>query len=903
VVRAVAEDQVNGLLYMVGNFTTVGGQPRNRAACIDVNTGALTPWDPNVTGQVWSIALSGTSVYLGGDITDVGGNARTNIAEVNATTGAVTSWAPLLNGRVGTIQVGGGNVYIAGRFTTVNGATKRRIAAIDAVTGVETAFQANANAEVRALVLSGSTLYAGGNFATINGISRPRLAALDANTGAPSAWAPTPSGPGNIYSMVVDGTTIYVGGSFTAIGADSRNNIAAIDLGSGAALAAFNPGADNIVFGLGLTGGKIYAGGSFLNFGGSARNRFAVCDAATGTLDVFAQGTNNVVRAISANTNRVAIGGSFTQFNSLTRQRLAVLACNPATPTATANQTLCGGSTVADISAAGTNIQWYANPTGGTALASNTLLVDGTTYYATQSDGSCESVVRRAVTVTVNTVATPTGASTQNFCDAATVSNLIVSGSNIRWYDVPTGGTQLNSGDALTNGSTYYATQFLTGCESATRLAVTVNIFITSAPTATTPQAFCGSGTIAQLTATGNNIQWYADPTGGAPLSGITATADGVTYYATATDNNCESATRTPVAVIISSPIAAPIGIQGTVNVCGLTTVTYTAAPVTGATAYTWTLPAGATGSSTTNVISVTFDPSFISGNISCAANNAGCQSNNRTITPRRAPAQPATIVGQQDNLCGGNPYLYSIPNVAGATSYTWTVPAGATFTNPTPNSCSVTFPNGMASGVVTVTADNSCGSSLPRTRTVTTAPVTSHSISSPTSVCANQTGLVYSVAAINGATNIQWQVPTGASIVSGQGTPSITVNWGSGSGNVRALAVNACATGQAVQQRVLVTCRTETPEAAIENNAASENSIQFSIYPNPGTDRLTISINDEMVQGQKPVQILDVLGKQVWEGRLTQNLTEVDMSNLPSGMYFIRIVGAESAPQRWIKQ
>ena len=88
VVRAVAEDQVNGLLYMVGNFTTVGGQPRNRAACIDVNTGALTPWDPNVTGQVWSIALSGTSVYLGGDITDVGGNARTNIAEVNATTGA-----------------------------------------------------------------------------------------------------------------------------------------------------------------------------------------------------------------------------------------------------------------------------------------------------------------------------------------------------------------------------------------------------------------------------------------------------------------------------------------------------------------------------------------------------------------------------------------------------------------------------------------------------------------------------------------------------------------------------------------------------------------------------------------------------------------------------------------------
>jgi hypothetical protein len=57
VIRAVAEDQVNGLLYIVGNFTTISGQPRNRAACININTGALTSWNPNVTGQVWSIVL------------------------------------------------------------------------------------------------------------------------------------------------------------------------------------------------------------------------------------------------------------------------------------------------------------------------------------------------------------------------------------------------------------------------------------------------------------------------------------------------------------------------------------------------------------------------------------------------------------------------------------------------------------------------------------------------------------------------------------------------------------------------------------------------------------------------------------------------------------------------------
>lgn len=902
VIRAVAEDQVNGLLYIVGNFTTISGQPRNRAACININTGALTSWNPNVTGQVWSIALSGSSVYLGGDISDVGGNARSFVAEVDAATGLPTSWAPVLDNRVGAIQVGGGNVYVGGRFTTVNGVSKTRIAAIDATTGNATSFQANANAEVRALILNGSRLIAAGNFTTINGLTRRKLADLNATTGAPSTWAPNPNGPGNVFSMALDGSTLYFGGNFTDVGGTAVTNIAAVNTTTGAILSGFNPGADNIVFALGVSGGKVYAGGTFLNFGGAARNRFAVCDATTGALDPLVVDYGNAVRAISVNTSRIITGGGYTTVNGLTRQRLSVISCNPNAPVATAVQTLCDGSTIAELSATGTNIQWYASATGGSPLASGTPLVDGTTYFASQNDGSCESVLRTAVAVNVTSVASPTGNATQNFCNAATVADLIVSGNNIRWYDVATGGTQLNSTDALVNGNTYFAAQFLTGCESAARLSVTVNIFSTAAPSTTSPQAFCGSGTIANLSASGNNIQWYAAATGGAPLNPATALVDGASYFATATDNNCESTSRTSATVIISNPIAAPSGINGTINVCGVTTVTYSAALVTGATSYTWTLPAGVSGTSTTNIITVTFDPSFSAGNISCVANNAGCQSNARVITPRTAPAQPASIIGQQNNLCGNNPYTYTMPTVSGATSYIWTVPAGATFTNPTPNSCEVTFPSGLSSGQITVQAANSCGSSIVRALTVTTAPVTPYTINGPVSVCANQTGIVYSVNAINGATNIQWGVPTSATIVSGQGTPSITVNWGSIGGNVRALAVNACSNGLAVQQRVNITCREEMPEAELAAEVI-DTPVSFEIFPNPGSNNLSIRINDDMAQNGQIVEILDMLGRKIQNARLTQNITELDMSQAPAGIYFIRVAGAEQAPKRWIKQ
>ncbi|MFN6087171.1 MAG: T9SS type A sorting domain-containing protein [Cyclobacteriaceae bacterium] len=177
-------------------------------------------------------------------------------------------------------------------------------------------------------------------------------------------------------------------------------------------------------------------------------------------------------------------------------------------------------------------------------------------------------------TITVNDLSEggtppPTGNANQSFCNAATVANLAATGTSIKWYDAPTGGTLLNNTTALATGI-YYASQTITGVESATRLAVAVTINTTPPPTGNATQTFCNAATIANLTATGTAIQWYSAATGGSPLLGTTSLSNG-NYFASQTLNSCESATRLVVAVTINTT-AAPTG-NATQAFCNSATV------------------------------------------------------------------------------------------------------------------------------------------------------------------------------------------------------------------------------------------------------------------------------------------------------------------------------------------
>jgi hypothetical protein len=131
---------------------------------------------------------------------------------------------------------------------------------------------------------------------------------------------------------------------------------------------------------------------------------------------------------------------------------------------------------LADLAINGSNISWYDAVSGGNVLTPSTALIDGSTYFASQTISACESINRLGVTVSVNPIPdAPTGTSQQTFCEGATLDDILVTGTDIEWYLAATGGTVVSGTQPLVN-SIYYASQTINGCESSNRLAVDVTI-------------------------------------------------------------------------------------------------------------------------------------------------------------------------------------------------------------------------------------------------------------------------------------------------------------------------------------------------------------------------------------------------------------------------------------------
>ncbi|MNU64532.1 Beta-propeller repeat protein [compost metagenome] len=223
------------------------------------------------------------------------------------------------------------------------------------------------------------------------------------------------------------------------------------------------------------------------------------------------------------------------------------------TPTGSPEQFFCDSISVNDLSIVGSNIQWYTTPTGNILIDSSMNLVDGNTYYASQIINGCESIDRLAVTVIIGEIVAPTGSAQQNFCNSADITDLAVVGSSIQWYSDSIGNTLVNAGVNLVNGAIYYASETINGCESIDRLAVTVAIDETAAPTGSAQQKFCNNAEISDLTVVGSNIQWYTDSTGTTLIDSDTNLINGVTYYASQTVNGCESLERLGITAIINN--------------------------------------------------------------------------------------------------------------------------------------------------------------------------------------------------------------------------------------------------------------------------------------------------------------------------------------------------------------
>ncbi|MBS1756308.1 MAG: hypothetical protein JSU03_03435, partial [Bacteroidetes bacterium] len=305
-------------------------------------------------------------------------------------------------------------------------------------------------------------------------------------------------------------------------------------------------------------------------------------------------------------------------------------------------------------------------------------------YYASQTDvNGCESINRLDVTVTINNPAAPTGSGTQSFCfiDGKKVSDLSVTGdlgSSITWYNAATGGSVVPASTLLVDNTHYFASQTVGGCEGTARLDVLVNVSNPAAPTGSATQFFCSdaSHTVADLTATGTTIQWYATSTGGSPLSGSTVLVNGNSYYASQIVAGCESASRLQVTVTINQAVSITTQPNPLQTKCSSFPVSFTVVASGDIGGYQWYKDgnpiAGAT-SATYSIASVAVSDAgiytvHITGVGACAA---GITSNNAQLIVNEDIIINTQPVASQ-NLCENSTATISVVASGTGLTYQW---------------------------------------------------------------------------------------------------------------------------------------------------------------------------------------------------------------------------------------
>ncbi|WP_448606010.1 MBG domain-containing protein [Paenimyroides ceti] len=133
-------------------------------------------------------------------------------------------------------------------------------------------------------------------------------------------------------------------------------------------------------------------------------------------------------------------------------------------PVTITSQTFCkeANPLIRDLVIEGSNIKWYATVSSSEELSENTALVDGMTYYATQTINGCESKDRAWVVISLkDPMPTPIGESDQEFGEGATVADLIIQPASVIWYDTYENALEnsnpLMASDELNDDVTYYA--------------------------------------------------------------------------------------------------------------------------------------------------------------------------------------------------------------------------------------------------------------------------------------------------------------------------------------------------------------------------------------------------------------------------------------------------------------
>jgi hypothetical protein len=467
-------------------------------------------------------------------------------------------------------------------------------------------------------------------------------------------------------------------------------------------------------------------------------------------------------------------------------------------------------------------------------------------------------------------------------CEGGAVSALTATastGNSLRWYGTSvTGGTASTSAPTASSSAAgvtnYYVSQVSAqGCESDRSVLVFTVHPKPSAPV-TTASSVCEGGSVSVLTATastGNSLRWYGTSVTGGTASTSAPTASssaaGVTnyYVSQVSAQGCES-DRSVLAYTVHPKPSAPVTTAS--SVCEGGSVSALTATASTGNSLRWYGANATGGTASTSAPTASSSTAGVTNYYVSQVSAQGCESD-RSVLVFTIHPKPSAPVTTASSVCIGGSVSALTATASNGNSLRWygTSATGGTASTSAPTASSSTA--GATNYYVSQVSAQGCESDR---------GLLKHTVNPlPAKPVISWSGVQFSTTATG--VNYQWLL-NGASISGATASTHKPLN--TGDFKLRVTDPNGC---------VNVSDSFKLVVTALANLATTPASNIATVYPNPASDKVvlefaalpTINLNFQLVTPSGKVLSSTT-------GRNKVNI--IDVSDIQSGNYFIRVIG-----------
>ena len=529
--------------------------------------------------------------------------------------------------------------------------------------------------------------------------------------------------------------------------------------------------------------------------------------------------------------------------------------CSTPPPTGSTGQTLLSTQTYADLDVNGQNIKVYNNPQHNNPIGLNNTVQSGT-YYVTQSI-NCESSTHLVVNVVaVNSSIEQIPSTTYNVCGSTLLSQVNIAttpNTVVKWYQSANSTQQLPLNTVVNSNVTYYATQTVQNIQSE---RFPVQFIINQPPTAvtTTHYTTCTSTKFGDITLpenTNGSLVWYVNYYTANPIDPNTSVSTGM-YYVCKKVNNCLS---NRAMIQISTLEQIPVPSANIIDICGNGTIAdLNPLGMTGAT-YKWY-----NSSTSTTPLAPTTPLTTSTYYVQQIYN--GCSSARKSVSVRINSLVAPILSNVQ--VCQNTKYMdIVLPNSETIEYRFYNSP---TAQNQIPLSSSVTNGTHYVARVINGCESNRTPINIsfiatPPTPTGDYIHVFNDNTATIANIIMDQTGILWYSSYINAITHMN-PLPSTTPLINGQNYYGVLQ-----SGNCYS------------------TPREITIQILLSNHSLEKEYLK--VYPNPVANEVFVEYKESIDY----IQIYDANGKLIKDLQPKISSTKIDLSTVPSGFYFMKIL------------